>query len=63
MQINLVYNIDLAKAELSKIGFKDMDNDGIIEDESGNKRFPLKILTNSYNITKTKDCRDDKRMI
>ncbi|MBU5427243.1 peptide ABC transporter substrate-binding protein [Tissierella pigra] len=59
------YNIDLAKAELSKIGFKDMDNDGIIEDESGNKIF-LKILTNSYNITRLKTAemiKDDLRKV
>lgn len=59
------YNIDLAKAELNKIGFKDIDNDGIIEDENGNK-ISFRLLTNSYNITRLKTAemiKDDLRKV
>lgn len=59
------YNLDLAKEELRKIGFKDMDNDGVIEDENGNK-ISLRILTNTYNITRLKTAemiKDDLRKI
>ncbi|WP_353096663.1 peptide ABC transporter substrate-binding protein [Tissierella praeacuta] len=43
------YNLDLAKEELRKIGWKDIDGDGLLEDENGQK-ISLKILTNSYNL-------------
>ncbi|MCQ4923700.1 peptide ABC transporter substrate-binding protein [Tissierella carlieri] len=47
------YNSDLAKEELKKLGWKDTNNDGILEDESG-KSLSLKILTNSYNLMRLK---------
>lgn len=43
------YNLDLAKEELRKIGWKDVNGDGLLEDENG-KNISLKILTNSYNL-------------
>ncbi len=43
------YNLDLAKEELKKLGYKDTNNDGILEDENG-ENISLKILTNSYNL-------------
>ena len=47
------YNLDLAKEELKKLGWKDTNNDGILEDENG-KGLSLKILTNSYNLMRLK---------
>lgn len=42
------YNLDLAKEELKKLGWKDLDNDGILEDENG-EVITFNILTNTYN--------------
>lgn len=42
------YNLELAKEELNKLGWKDIDNDGFLEDENG-ESISLKLLTNSYN--------------
>lgn len=42
------YNLDLAKDELKNIGWKDLDNDGMLEDENG-QVITLNILTNTYN--------------
>lgn len=43
------YNLELAKEELKKIGWKDINDDGFLEDENG-KTISIKILTNSYNL-------------
>lgn len=42
------YNLDLAKEELKKMGWKDTDNDGMLEDENG-EMISFNILTNTYN--------------
>lgn len=42
------YNLDLAKEELKKMGWKDTDNDGMLEDENG-EMISFDILTNTYN--------------
>lgn len=42
------YNVDKAKEELKAGGWLDRDQDGILEDENGEK-LSLKVLTNSYN--------------
>lgn len=47
------YNIEKAKKELEKIGWKDVDNDGYYEDEEGND-VALSIITNSYNSLRLK---------
>ncbi|HEY8362719.1 MAG TPA: peptide ABC transporter substrate-binding protein [Tissierellaceae bacterium] len=43
------YNLEFAKRELSKLGWQDVDNDGILEDENGND-ITLNLLTNTYNL-------------
>ncbi|NLK44466.1 MAG: peptide ABC transporter substrate-binding protein [Tissierellia bacterium] len=43
------YNLDLAKREINKLGWADNDEDGILEDEEGNK-VVFNLLTNTYNI-------------
>lgn len=47
------YNLEAAKAELKKLGWKDNDGDGILEDSSG-ENISLNLLTNSYNLTRLK---------
>nr|WP_069649203.1 ABC transporter substrate-binding protein [Caloranaerobacter ferrireducens] len=47
------YSIDKAKEILNKAGWEDTDNDGILEDESGNK-LKFRLLTNSYNPLRLK---------
>lgn len=42
------YNLDLAKEELKKLKWKDLDGDGILEDENG-QVVNFNILTNTYN--------------
>lgn len=59
------YNINFAKEELKKAGFKDIDEDGILEDAEGN---PLRftILTNTYNLFRLRTAEmiiDDLRKI
>lgn len=43
------YNPDKARQILNEVGYKDLDGDGILEDEEGN-RLSLRLVTNSYNI-------------
>jgi len=43
------YNFELAKREIDKLGWADIDEDGILEDEEGNK-ISLNLLTNTYNL-------------
>lgn len=43
------HNINFAKEELKKVGYLDINEDGILEDESGNP-LRLTILTNTHNI-------------
>ncbi|RKD33173.1 peptide ABC transporter substrate-binding protein [Thermohalobacter berrensis] len=43
------YNKDKAKEILENAGWKDTDNDGVRENENGQK-LEFKLLTNSYNI-------------
>ncbi|KPU27833.1 peptide ABC transporter substrate-binding protein [Caloranaerobacter sp. TR13] len=47
------YSIDKAKEILNKAGWKDIDNDGILEDENG-KKLKVRLLTNSYNPLRLK---------
>ncbi len=47
------YNIEEAKKELEKIGWKDINGDGILQDSSG-KNISLDILTNTYNPMRLK---------
>lgn len=47
------YNLDEAKKELKKIGWEDLDGDGLLEDSNGGK-ISLNILTNSYNLMRLK---------
>ncbi len=47
------YNPSKAKEELEKLGWKDIDGDGIYEDEEGNK-VQLRLITNSYNPLRLK---------
>ncbi|NLY86635.1 MAG: peptide ABC transporter substrate-binding protein [Tissierellia bacterium] len=47
------YNLELAKKEISKLGWADNDKDGILEDEEGNK-ITLNLLTNTYNLMRLK---------
>lgn len=47
------YNLDAAKQELKKIGWEDRDGDGILEDSNGTN-ISLSILTNSYNLIRSK---------
>ncbi|MBZ2175328.1 peptide ABC transporter substrate-binding protein [Schnuerera sp. xch1] len=46
-------NLDRAREELQKIGWKDYDGDGFYEDENGND-ISLRIITNSYNPLRLK---------
>ena len=43
------YNFELAKRDIDKLGWADIDEDGILEDEEGNK-ISLNLLTNTYNL-------------
>jgi len=47
------FNIEKAKEELEKIGWKDVDDDGFYEDENGNE-VTLRLTTNSYNLVRRK---------
>ena len=47
------YNVDMAKEILKEAGFTDMNDDGILEDEEGNK-LSFGIITNSYNVYRFK---------
>lgn len=47
------YNLDLAKEELKKLNWKDINDDGILEDENG-ESITLNLLTNSYNPIRQK---------
>lgn len=47
------YNFELAKREISKLGWTDNNGDGILEDENGNK-LSLNLLTNTYNQMRQK---------
>ncbi|SHH85887.1 peptide/nickel transport system substrate-binding protein [Caloranaerobacter azorensis DSM 13643] len=47
------YNVNKAKEILNEAGWKDTDNDGILEDEKGNK-LKIRLLTNSYNPLRLK---------
>ncbi len=47
------YNVELAKDKLISAGFTDIDGDGILEDEVGNK-LSFRLLTNSYNPLRVK---------
>lgn len=47
------YNIDMAKNQLLANGFKDLNDDGILVDDEGN-RLSFRLLTNSYNFYKTR---------
>ncbi|MDR7857049.1 peptide ABC transporter substrate-binding protein [Tissierella sp.] len=42
------YNLELAKKELNNIGWKDTNDDGILEDENG-EAISFNLLTNTYN--------------
>lgn len=45
------YNPDLSKEYLNNAGFKDLDGDGILEDENGNK-LEFRYVTNPSNINR-----------
>ena len=45
---NYAYNIEKAKEILNNVGWKDLNEDGILEDENGDK-LSLRIITNTYN--------------
>lgn len=47
------YNLDLAKKELSDLNLKDTNDDGILEDASG-EAITLNLLTNTYNPIRNK---------
>lgn len=47
------YNLDLAKSEISKLNWKDVNEDGILEDEEGNS-LSFDLLTNTYNPLRRK---------
>lgn len=47
------YNVNKAKEILNEAGWKDSNNDGILEDENGNK-LSFRLLTNSYNPLRLK---------
>ncbi|NLW22419.1 MAG: peptide ABC transporter substrate-binding protein [Tissierellia bacterium] len=47
------YNLNKAKEELEKLGWRDLDGDGFYEDENGQK-ISLRLLTNSYNPLRLK---------
>lgn len=47
------FNLDKAKEELEKMGWKDIDGDGFYEDENGNDII-LRLTTNSYNPIRLK---------
>ncbi|MBU5440042.1 peptide ABC transporter substrate-binding protein [Tissierella sp. MSJ-40] len=47
------FNQGKAKEELAKLGFKDTDKDGILEDENG-KKLSITLTTNSYNSLRLK---------
>ncbi|WP_066504322.1 ABC transporter substrate-binding protein [Abyssisolibacter fermentans] len=48
----LKYNINEARDILQKAGFKDTNDDGILEDTNG-KKLQIRLLTNSYNQLRT----------
>lgn len=47
------YNFTMAREELNKMGWKDIDGDGYYEDEEG-KDISFRLLTNSYNPLRLK---------
>ncbi len=47
------YNLDVAKEEISKLNFKDTDEDGILEGEEGNN-ISINLLTNTLNPARLK---------
>lgn len=50
---SLGYNLDMAKQEINRLNLKDIDEDGILEDENGEK-ISINLLTNTLNPIRSK---------